>query len=325
MDKEKHRRKEMTVVLPSLCKSKKKPPQNVNLTRLMHKTQRSFLKRQLFLIFDSVIWQRVSLNRWSQDGCFSPLRGVETVWGITAWRHLHSFPTVSQLQKGRGEKTPRKRSSTAVMTPRIESALISRPRLETRLVFCPPSVGLSNSKRLRDGWKGDCLFWGGMCFRFRLMRPLHSPCSPSWHCTASHTPEIKVGPTGPLSVALAQSPMGWGSVVCSGATRSLPHFWVPRSLGGRTKRLLPISTPRVAGYGFWDTPGALDSGGSPSLYWTTDTKQRIDHTQAVQPSYSWARLSRFVASLMTKSTCGPPQTNGHKSLWLETRVNYDVC
>lgn len=291
----------------------------------MHKTQRSFLKRQLLLIFDSVIWQRVSLNRWSQDGCFSPLRGVETVWGITAWRHLHSFPTVSQLQKGRGEKKPQKGQAQLRWPLELSRLWFLVHVWKPASCFVPfRSVWLiqNDCEMVEKGtvcFEGECVSgsgWWGLCI---------PPRSPSWHCTASHTPEIKVGPTGLLSVALAQSPMGWGSVVCSGATRSLPHFWVPRSLGGRTKRLLPISTPRVAGYGFWDTPGALDSGGSPSLYWTTDTKQRIDHTQAVQPSYSWARLSRFVASLMTKSTCGPPQTNSHKSVWLETRVNYEVC
>lgn len=235
------------------------------------------------------------------------------------------FPNCLRITEGERRKSPPEKVKHSCDDPSNWVGSDSSSTFGNPPRVLSPSVGLINSKRLRDGWKGDCLFWGGMCFRFRLMRPLHSPCSPSWHCTASRTPEIKVGPTGPLSVALAQSPMGWGSVVCSGATRSLPHFWVPRSLGGRTKRLLPISTPRVAGYGFWDTPGALDSGGSPSLYWTTDRKQRIDHTQAVQPSYSWARLSRFVASLMTKSTCGPPQTHSHKSVWLETRVNYEVC
>lgn len=38
------------------------------------------------------------------------------------------------------------------------------------------------------------------------------------------------------------------------------------------------------------------------LCWTRLVCRLLIHTQAVQPSYSWARLSRFVASLITKST-----------------------
>lgn len=100
---------------------------------------------------------------------------------------------------------------------------------------------------------------------------------------------------------LAQSPMG-GGVWLQWCYEVTAPFLVPRSLGGQKKHLLLISSPRVAGYWFRDNLDALDPGGSPSLCRTTDTKQCIDHTQAVQPSYSCARLSRFVASLMTKST-----------------------
>lgn len=304
MEKEKQKERNDSRTAFTLASPKRSHPKTSSSDKVDAQTQRSFLKRWLLLIFYSGIWQRVSLNRWSQRGCFPPLCGVEIELGITVWRHPHSFPTVSELQKGREKK--KKRSSTAVTTRWCDLALIFRPRLETRLAFCPLwSVWSAQKDREMDEKGTICL--RGNVFQVQADEAFAfppPPPSPSWHCTASRTPEVKVGPTGPLSVALAQSPMGWGSVGCSGATRSLPHFWVPRSLGGRTKRLLPISSPRVAGYWFWDTPDALDSGGSPSLCLTTDTKQLIDHTQAVQPSYSWARLSRFVASLMTKSTCG---------------------
>lgn len=147
--------------------------------------------------------------------------------------------------------------------------------------------------------RGLCI-WGGMCSTFRLMKPLHFPLPQLALHRLSH-PWSKGGTTGPWSAVLAQSPMG-GGVWLQWCYEVTTPFLVPRSLGGQKKHLLLISSPRVAGYWFRDNLDALDSGGSPSLCRTTDTKQCIDHTQAVQPSYSCARLSRFVASLMTKST-----------------------
>lgn len=64
--------------------------------------------------------------------------------------------------------------------------------------------------------------------------------------------------------------------------------------------LPPVCGPGAAGS---DAPGPLDCGVSPGLRWTNDRKQHGVHTQAVQPSYSCDRLSKLVASLMTKSTC----------------------
>ncbi len=86
--------------------------------------------------------------------------------------------------------------------------------------------------------------------------------------------------------------------------------WVPRSLGGGLSIRFLFPPPSVARCCCSNTPDPLDSGGSPSLCWTKDMKQHSVHTQAVQPSYSWARLSMLVASLMTKSTCN--ETAGHQ-------------
>lgn len=90
---------------------------------------------------------------------------------------------------------------------------------------------------------------------------------------------------------------------CSGATRSLHQFGCPGVWEGRLSVRIPFPPPSVARCCCSDTPDPLDSGGSPSLCWTKDMKQQRIHTQAVQPSYSWARLSMLVASLMTTSTC----------------------
>lgn len=110
------------------------------------------------------------------------------------------------------------------------------------------------------------------------------------------------GAAGPLSVVLARSPMV-GECGCSGATRSLPQFGIPGVWEGGLSIRFPFPPPSVARCCCSDTPDPLDSGGSPSLHWTKDMKLCSVHTQAVQPSYSWARLSMLVASLMTKSTC----------------------
>lgn len=120
------------------------------------------------------------------------------------------FPNCLRITEGERRKPPPKRSSTAVMTPRIESALISRPRLETRLMFCPlRSVWLiqNDCEMVEKGtvcFEGECVSgsgWWGLCI---------PPVPPGWHCTASHTPEIKVGPTGPLSVCVSPIADGLG-------------------------------------------------------------------------------------------------------------------
>lgn len=205
------------------------------------------------------------------------------------------------------------------MTPSpCDLAVISHwQSAETRFMFNPRwsfSLAQKDQKMVERGLR----IWGGMCSRFRLMRPLDFPLPELALHRLSH-PWSKGGTRSPFSVALAQSPMG-GGVWVQWCDEIAAPFLVPRSLGGRTKHLLLISSPRVAGYWFWDTPGTLDSGGSPSLCWTTGTYQHINHTQAVQPSYSCARLSRFVASLMTKSTY--KNTNIHFIEHLvETRMN----
>lgn len=128
------------------------------------------------------------------------------------------------------------------------------------------------------------------------------PPSPSRRRFAHSNPQKEGGSAGPLSIMLARSPGGWGECGCSDATRSLPQFGSPGVWEGGLSIRFPFPPPSVARCCCSDTPVLLDSGGSPSLRWTKDMKQHSVHTQAVQPSYSWARLSMLVASLITKST-----------------------
>lgn len=106
-----------------------------------------------------------------------------------------------------------------------------------------------------------------------------------------------------------------GEYGCSGATRSLPHFGCPGVWEGGQSICFPLPPPRVAGCCSSDTLDPLDSGGSLSLCWTTDMKQHSVHTHAVQPSYSWARLSKLVASLITKSTCKTQHGNSSGTIF----------
>lgn len=125
------------------------------------------------------------------------------------------------------------------------------------------------------------------------------PPLPQWALLCLVPTPVKEGggAAGPLSAVVAQSPMG--GVV-----------WLQRRHGvgcpmvreGGLTATFPSAPPAVAWCCCSDTPEPLDSAGSPSLGWTKDVQRRGVHTQAVQPSYSWARLSRLVASLMTKST-----------------------
>lgn len=78
----------------------------------------------------------------------------------------------------------------------------------------------------------------------------------------------------------------------------------------------PVSSSLGGPVLFFDTQAPQDFGGSPSLCWTKDMKRCSAHTQAVQPSYNWARLSMLVASLMTTSTCNNKKASLNKD-WVE--------
>lgn len=141
-------------------------------------------------------------------------------------------------------------------------------------------------------WGGKVfLSWGGLI-----------PPAPIRRCSAWSNPRKEGGATGPQSVVLARSPVV-GECGCSSATGSLPQFGFPGVWEGGLSSRFPCPPPSVARCCCSDTPDLLDSGGSPSLCWTKDMTWRSNHTQAVQPSYNWARLSMLVASLMTTSTC----------------------
>lgn len=195
MDKEKHRRKQMTVFLPSPFQVQKEATQKqVHLTlSFMHKTQRPFLMRRLFFIFFS---GKDNMSVWIADHSMVifPSSEVEIKVGVVGWRHLCSCPTVSESHHRRGKKNNnKKRSSTAMMTPwRCDLALISRPQSETRFTFCPLWsfwLAQKDQEMVEEDrvFEGECVlgsgWWG-----------LSIPPSPSWDCTTSHTPEVKVGP-----------------------------------------------------------------------------------------------------------------------------------
>lgn len=158
MDKEKHRRKRMTVVLPSPFAS---PKRSHHKTSSFVKTQRSFLKRQLFLFY-SGIWQHVSLNRWWQRGYCSPLRGRDRV-GNHILKTPSFFPQLSQNYR-RGEEPKKKKGQAQLWrTPRCDSALIFCPRLETHFAFFPPwSVWLAQKDREMVE-KGSVCLRGNVC------------------------------------------------------------------------------------------------------------------------------------------------------------------
>lgn len=257
----------------------------------MHKTQRPFLIRWLFFIF---LLAHDNMSVRLADNSVVILHSLEMEVG----RYLHSCPTVSEsqtLQKGWGVQA--QHGWLLVNVTQLCFPHQRRWKLASRFVPLWSVCLAQKDQKMVE--RGLCI-WGGMCSTFRLMKPLHFPLPQLALHRLSH-PWSKGGTTGPLSAVLARSPMG-GGVWLQWCYEVTAPFLVPRSLGGQKKHLLLISSPRVAGYWFRDNLDALDSGGSPSLCRTTDTKQCIDHTQAVQPSYSCARLSRFVASLMTKST-----------------------
>lgn len=99
--------------------------------------------------------------------------------------------------------------------------------------------------------RGLCIR-GGMCSTFRLMMPLHFPRLQVALHRLSH-PWSKGGTTGPLSAVLAQSPMGGGECGCSGAMRSLPHFWCPGVWEGRRSICFWFPPPEWPGTGFETT------------------------------------------------------------------------
>lgn len=69
----------------------------------------------------------------------------------------------------------------------------------------------------------------------------HPP--PIRRCFAWSNPRKEGGAAGPLSVVLARSPMV-GGVWLQRCYEVAAPVWVPRSLGGRTKHPLPISSPQ---------------------------------------------------------------------------------
>lgn len=128
------------------------------------------------------------------------------------------------------------------------------------------------------------------------------PPSPIRRRFARSNPRKEGGAAGPLSIVLARSPM-IGGVWLQRCYEVAAPVWVPRSLGGRTKHPPSISSPQCGLVLLFRHPRPAGLWWISSLRWTKDMKQHSVHTQAVQPSYSWARLSMLVASLMTKSTC----------------------
>lgn len=137
---------------------------------------------------------------------------------------------------------------------------------------------------------------------------------PFRHCFARSDPLKKGWNHRPTKHCVYPIADGWG-VWLQWCHEVTAPFWVPRSLEGRTKHLLPLPTPRWLGAISPNTPDPLEPGGSPSQCWTTKMKQRQSiHTQAVQPSYNWAKLSMLVASLMTKSTCEEKEQNFRKQI-----------
>lgn len=96
-----------------------------------------------------------------------------------------------------------------------------------------------------------------------------------------------------------------GECGCSSATRSTTApFWLPRSFGRAESAAAPVSNPLIGWVASFERhwPSGTWLISSPVLDHRLDA-QAVLHTQAVQPSYNWARLSKLVASLMTKSTC----------------------
>lgn len=137
----------------------------------------------------------------------------------------------------------------------------------------------------------------------RVRRPVPPfPPPPSGAALPGQTPERRRGCT-PTKRCVSRIADGWGSVVAAVLRGCCPQFACPGVWEGWLSVRFPFLPPSVAWCCCSDIPDLLDSGGSPSLRWTKDMKLWSIHTQAVQPSYSWARLSMLVASLMTKSTC----------------------